>query len=566
VLFAAADGLERAVQVATDGGDPGADVADALEHLRRLAEAAGALPERRRTTAEAVVAGPDAPDGPGLVVRVRQADDALMPGVRAYLAVERARSLGDVTAVVPDVETLQAATTPQTFVIRLVTTVGPVELERAIRSAGDVASVAIEDADGEAALAARRSGAAARQTGEFAAATAEFPVPGRMAPAPDAVPAARSVRIDLAKLDGLTNLVGELVIARGRLAQLSQPLGDVALDEAVAQAGRLIGDIQDQVMSARMVPVWQVFDRFPRLVRDAARQTGKRVALTIEGKEIELDRSLLDEIGDPLVHLLRNAVDHGIEAPEARAAAGKPPEGRLVLSATRDRSAVLIRVTDDGRGIDRTRVLAKARAQGLVAPDLTALTDEELFRVIARPGFSTAEVVTGLSGRGVGIDAVQAKVRALGGSVELRTVEGEGTAWTLRLPLTLAIVRALIARVADERYAVPLTHVTETVELAASGRGQVRGREVLLLRDDVLPVVPLRAVVGLPTEERPDAHVIVVERGERRAGVVVDELLGQQEIVVKQFDGARDGLALFSGATILGDGAPALIVDIGSLL
>jgi two-component system chemotaxis sensor kinase CheA len=310
-----------------------------------------------------------------------------------------------------------------------------------------------------------------------------------------------------------------------------------------------------------------VFDRFPRLVRDAARSVGKTVELIIEGKEVELDRSMLDEVGDPIVHLLRNAVDHGIEAPEARRAAGKPEQGRLTLSAIRDRSAVAIRVADDGRGIDRARVLKRAIEGGLVEPTRTELSDEELLRIISRAGFSTAETVTDLSGRGVGIDAVYNRVRSLGGSVDIRTAPGQGTTVTLRLPLTLAIVRSLLARIGDETYAVPMTHVSETVELQPAIVRSLKGKEVLMLREEVLPVLRLRGLVGFDgPAKRGMEQVVVVEMAERRAALVVDELIGQQEIVVKQFDGVRDGLALFGGATILGDGAPALIIDVSSLL
>jgi two-component system chemotaxis sensor kinase CheA len=266
------------------------------------------------------------------------------------------------------------------------------------------------------------------------------------------------------------------------------------------------------------------------------------------------------------MHLLRNAVDHGIEMPAERAAAGKPRAGTLTLSISRDRSAVMIRVTDDGRGIDRAKVLAKARSLGLVLSTVKTLPDEELFRLIARPGFTTAERVTNLSGRGVGIDVVSTRVRALGGSLEMRTAEGQGTTVTARLPLTLAIVRAMLARVGNETYAVPMTHVTETVELEQARVRTVRGYEALVLREDVLPLVRLRNRLSLAASAAPMQQIVVMEVGERRAALVVDELAGQQDIVVKQFDPVRGGMPLFSGATILSDGAPALILDVGSLL
>ena len=386
---------------------------------------------------------------------------------------------------------------------------------------------------------------------------------GTSRPTPSAT---RSVRIDLRRLDKLMNLMGELVITRGRLSELVAPMDEPALGEAMAQASRLIGELQDEIMLCRMVPVGQVFDRYPRLVRDSARALGKEVSFTIVGNEIELDRSMLVEIGDPLMHLLRNAVDHGIEMPAERAAAGKPAKGSLTLSVARERSTVTIRVSDDGRGVSRQKVLERARATGLVEGSRTELSDDELVRLISRSGFTTAERVTDISGRGVGIDAVMNRVRSMGGAVEIRSKEGEGTTVTVRLPLTLAIVRALLARVRGEVYAVPMAHVNETVELVPQALRRVRGREVMTMRDDVLPLIRFHDLVRLPNDGDEARQVIVLEVGDRRAGLVVDELTGQQDIVVKQFDPVRDAVSLFSGATILSDGAPALIVDVGSLM
>jgi two-component system chemotaxis sensor kinase CheA len=424
--------------------------------------------------------------------------------------------------------------------------------------------------DGEAAATAAQLQSAAAGTGRRTMAVPVVDEPGGTAALADSVRRVGHVRIDLRRLDALMNLIGELVIARGRLVQLATAIADPALTETVALGGRLIGDLQDEIMTCRMVPVWQVFDRFPRLVRDAARLAGKEVGLDIEGTEIELDRSMLDEIGEPIVHLLRNAIDHGIEAPGDRVAAGKPREGRLVLSAQRDRSAVLIRVTDDGRGIDRAKVLARALEGGLVPPGTTTLSDEDMIRLIARPGFTTADRVTELSGRGVGIDAVQARVRALGGSLEIKTAPGQGTTVTARLPLTLAIMRALLTRVGEEAYAFPMVHVDETVQASGADMAAVRGQPVLVLRGDAIPYRRLRDIVALPGPSAPlsdpGEHVVILETQGQRVAVAVDELSGQQDIVVKQFDAPKGGGALFTGATILGDGAPALIVDVSSLL
>lgn len=376
----------------------------------------------------------------------------------------------------------------------------------------------------------------------------------------------RHIRIDSRRLDTLMNVAGELVIARDRIAQISERLGDEELVEATRHASQIVSSLQNEIMTSRMVPVWQIFERFPRVVRDTARSLGKEVEFKIEGKEIELDRSMLDEMGEPVLHLLRNSLDHGIELPADRVKAGKPRVATLILTAERDRATVLIRVTDDGRGIDQNRVLPRAKALGIVESTTTQLSEQELVAIISRPGFSTAEKVTDLSGRGVGFDIVANKVRTLGGSLEVHTDQGLGTSVSMRLPLTLAISRALLARVEKEIYAIPLTHVLETFALSQPMLLEVKGKEVVAIRDDVFPAIRLRERVGLPAGARTGGQVVLVELAERRAALIVDEFVGQQEIVMKQFDGVNGSRTLFSGATILGDGAPALIIDASTLL
>jgi two-component system chemotaxis sensor kinase CheA len=587
LLFRCADVLESAIEGAVAGRSVSTD--DVMRRLRAFGEV-------RPTVATAAPAESDEPNewtaplpvGSGMLVRVRLQPETPLKGVRAFLVVQALRRLGDVIVVSPPVTSLQAEQFGHDFALRLVTTSDEAEIERVARGAGDVAAVHVGEQGGSPRAATAPEPRLSRAEPVVAAPTAADSIalgvarltPNKEPPsatvpnvAPEAADAtgarqSRHVRIDLRRLDSLMNLIGELVITRGRLLQIATGHDDPALADSVTQASRLIGDLRDEIMTSRMVPVWQIFDRFPRLVRDASRALGKRIEFTIDGKDIELDRSMLDEIGDPIVHLLRNAIDHGIESPEERVAAGKPAAGKLRLSAARDRSAVVIRVSDDGKGIDRDRVLAKAKATGLVDANKTSLNDDELLRIIGRPGFSTAERITDLSGRGVGIDAVYTRVRALGGAVDIRSQPGQGTTATLRLPLTLAIVRALLARVADEVYAIPLTHVSETVELQDAALRTLQGREVLVLRSDVLPVLRLRALVGLGQREIvPGQHneqVIIIDLPDRRVGLVVDELGGQQEIVVKQFDGVKDGLSFFGGATILGNGSPALIVDVSS--
>src|SRR5512140_893309 len=358
-----------------------------------------------------------------------------------------------------------------------------VEIEVAGGSAEQCAEPALARLRELAVARSRMEQAIPKSTQEFAIPSTPHERAGPGAVRPGGARGPRTIRVELRRLDALTNLAGELLVARGRLTDVAHDIAHPALDEALAQASRLISDLHEQIMSSRMVPVGQVFDRFPRLVRDASKSLGKEIALTLVGREIELDRSMLDEIGEPIVHLLRNAADHGMELPDVREKAGKPRVGQLTLTVTRERQMVTMHVQDDGRGIDRDKVLARARAEGLVEATVERLSDDDLVRIISRPGFSTASSVTDLSGRGVGIDVVLTRVRALGGSVEITSEPGEGTSVTLRLPVTLAIVRALLARVDGEMYALPMTHVRETVELRQSARRRVQGREVMLLRD-----------------------------------------------------------------------------------
>jgi len=538
LLFRAADALERAIAESVAGGDAAPGVALLLAELDREAAAGPAAPVRESRPSVPVIL-PQTGPGKGRTVQVTIRADAQLKGARSLLVLRRAEGLGPVSAVTPAPVAFENDAFDGRFSFRLDSAAEVAALTAALVAVGDVERIEVSDEVAEAAQAA--AGETQRS---------------------------RHIRVDLRCLDELMNLTGELVIARGRLHTVAARFSEPDLHDVSGQIARLAAALQNEMVAARMVPVWQVFDRFPRMVRDLARQTGKQVAFRVEGKEIELDRAILDEIAEPLVHLLRNSVDHGIEASDERVAKGKPAVGQLVLSALRERSTVAIKVADDGRGISREKVLARARQQGLVEAGVAALADEELFHLISRPGFSTAEAVTDVSGRGVGIDAVTAALRALGGSLEVRSEDGAGTTFTLRLPATLAIVRALLARVGDELYAMPLTHVAETFDARPADVQRVQGREAVLLRGQLLPLVRLREVLGAaaPAVPRRGQPVIVLELGERRTGVVVDALVGQQEIVVKSFEAPRGMLPVFSGATILGDGVPALILDAGGLV
>jgi two-component system chemotaxis sensor kinase CheA len=472
-------------------------------------------------------------------VQVTLRPEAVLKGGRALIALRKAAGLGAVSAVSPPPGAFESEDFDGRFAFRLDSPASADAIVQAVKGAGDVDQVVVV---------AEGRGAAQVEGGVEGART-------------------RHLRVDLRRLDALMDLIGELAIARGRLNELAALRRDPAIDDIAIQIARLSTDLQAEIIQARMTPVWQVFDRLPRLVRDSARELGKQIAFRIEGKDIELDRAILDELTDPLMHILRNAVDHGIESPTERRKVGKAAEGEILLAAMRERSSVTITISDDGRGINRAKVLERAKRDGLVDPHAESLTDDQLLRVIARPGFTTAETVTNVSGRGVGIDVATTRLRALGGTIEVRSELGKGTSFVLRLPVTLAIVRALIASVGQERYALPLTYVSETVEFGETPTTTVEGREAIVLRDRVVPLVHLRHLLNVEGDAPPPRRpIIVLAMGERRAGVVVDGMLGQREIVVKGFDAPLGTLPLFSGATIMGDGVPALILDAGGLV
>ena len=436
-------------------------------------------------------------------------------------------------------------------------------------SAGDSAAPA--DAWTGAADAAPSLGA--DRPAESAVATA-----GGSAPKGGARPATATVRIDVERLDRLLNLVGELVIDRTRLIGLGRALQDQLgehqmlseITETVFHLGRITDEMQAEVMKSRMLPIGTVFSRFPRVTRDLSTRQGKKVELVIEGQETELDRSVIEEIGDPLVHLLRNAIDHGVEMPADRLAAGKAEVATVKLTAEHVESSLVITVEDNGRGIDPSRIKAKALERGIISfESAQRLTDAEAMELIFAPGFSTASSITDISGRGVGMDIVRTNVERLGGSVEVQSKQGEGSRFFLRLPLTLAIVQALLVKVGGGIYALPLSSVTETLRVPVSDIQRLQQQEAILLRGRVLPVVRCATLFHCESEIPADARdilVVAVKVGERQIGLAVDRLLGEQEVVIKSLGDLIGDVPGLSSAAILGDGSVALIVDVPALV
>lgn len=380
-----------------------------------------------------------------------------------------------------------------------------------------------------------------------------------------------SIRVDTAKVDALINMVGELVITQNILRQVGEHFDMSKLDalrKALADLERNTRELQESVMRIRMLPMSFAFSRFPRLVHDVSGKLGKKVELRMSGEGTELDKTVLEKIVDPLVHLVRNALDHGIEVPEVRRAAGKPETGLLTLSACHKGGNVEIAISDDGAGLNTERILRKAKERGLVR-DSDALTEEQIHELIFLPGFSTAEEVSDLSGRGVGMDVVRRNIAALGGAVEIRSERGKGARFTVRLPLTLAIVEGQSAAVGNEFYIVPLVSIVVSLQAKRAQIGRLAGHsEVLRFRDEYVPVIRLHDLFGVKprTTELEDGLIVVVEGDGRRAGLFVDELLGQQQVVIKSLEVNYRRVEGVSGATILGDGSVALILDIPGLI
>lgn len=379
----------------------------------------------------------------------------------------------------------------------------------------------------------------------------------------------QTVRVKFDQLDKLMNLVGELVINKIALLQVTSDNHSDSLRRITENIDRLTADLQDLVMQVRMVPVSSVFDRFPRLVRDLSLKKEKKMDLVMEGREIEVDRTVLDEIGEPLIHLLRNSVDHGIELPEDRVKSNKTETGRIILSALRNGNQVIIEVQDDGSGIDPEKIKASAIKKGFASQaELDKMTKEQLINLIFLPGFSTAQVVTDTSGRGVGMDVVKTKISALGGSVHIETQVGKGTKTTIKLPITLAIIQAILVKDTTETFAIPTSQVSEIVKVKREDVKALGKTNAILVRNHVIPMVHLHQLLGLPDAKEEEFELLIIYLGDEstKMGLVVDSVMRQQDILVKSLNGTLSGIKGISGATILGDGQVVLVLDVAQFV
>ena len=484
-------------------------------------------------------------------------ETCVLKAARSVMVMQALDEVGDVIKSVPPAEDLEQEKFERSFEIIIATSADAQAVQNAVDTVSEIEDVHVESVDPD-------------KVGKGAA-----PAPAAAAPAAKPAAAApkkqhqsQSVRVDIEKLDTLMNLMGELVINKVRLEQIGQTHRLTDLMETLEQMDRVTGDLQNIVMKVRMVPVSAVFNRFPRMVRDVSKELGKEINLTIEGEETELDRTVIDEIGDPIMHLLRNSLDHGVESPDVREAKGKSRTGEVGLIARHEGNNVVIMITDDGAGIDANKIRRKAVEKGMVTQsEADSLDDADAVRLIFLPGFSTAEQITDISGRGVGMDVVRSKIEALSGHVDVETHIDEGSIFKIKLPLTLAIIQAMLVRVQEEMYAIPLTSIDSTINIEPSDIQTVQNKEVIVLRGEIIPIIRMEEALQVPHTKDSDEHfVVVVHAGEAKAGIVVDNLIGQQEIVIKTLGNLFAGLKLFGGATVLGDGRVALILDVATMI
>jgi len=602
VIFKCVDTLQEMVE--NIGSGESEDLVDVSDLVRQVNAIAKGESPSAEAPAEAAAPAAAAPAGGGqafelsetdrtvmkeaknsglvpFIVHVEISENCLLKSARSYMVMNALDDIGDVIKSVPPAEDLEQEKFDHSFEVAVVTDSDAKAVESAVGAISEISKVVVtEITDLDAPVV---GGGAAPAPAEAApAAPAAAPAAKAEPPKKDAKAAdpkkdakkahvgGQSVRVDIEKLDTLMNLVGELVTNKVRLEQIGMNHRLTELTETLEQMDRVTTDLQSVVMKVRMVPVSQVFNRFPRMVRDLAKELNKDINLTIEGEETELDRTVIDEIGDPLMHLLRNSLDHGVEHPEDREAKGKPRTGEVGLIARHEGNNVVILVTDDGSGINADKIRNKAVEKGMISRDeADALPDADAVRLIFLPGFSTAETITDVSGRGVGMDVVRSKIESLGGHVDVETKIDEGSVFKIKLPLTLAIIQAMLVKVQNEMYAIPLGSIDSTINITPDDIKTVQNKEVIVLRGQIIPIARLGEVLSVPKGEdsnEEDIFVVVVHVGDHKIGIVVDNLIGQQEIVIKTLGKLLSGLKMLAGATVLGDGHVAMILDVSALM
>lgn len=511
--------------------------------------------------------------------------NCILKAARAFLVFKNLEGHGDVIKSMPSVQDIEDEKFDFDFSIVFVTEEEASKILDIIKNVSEIKDAVLteikeplktedDNAPAEASKEEHKNEAPAQDSAEKKPAPSAAKKPAQAASAkPGVKPVGRSVRVDIEKLDVLMNLVSELIIAKnGLVASASDEEGNAAnqgFHEQIEYLERVTTNLHESVMKVRMMPIESVVSKFPRMIRDLSKKLNKKMELYMTGEETELDRTVIDEIGDPLMHLLRNSADHGLESAEVRAERGKPEVGSIFLNAYQDGNNVVIEVGDDGNGIDVEKVKAKAIEKGNITEEQAEMmTEKEIIDLLFRPSFSTSDKITDVSGRGVGLDVVKSKIEALGGAVEVKTTYGVGSTFIIHLPLTLAIIQALMVKLGDEKYAISLDSIQTIEDIPVSEIKYVHAKEVINLRGNVIPLVRLRELLDVPgePEESENITVVIVSKGDKQAGLVVDSLIGQLEIVIKSLGKYININKMISGATILGDGSVALIIDANTLV
>lgn len=494
-------------------------------------------------------------------------EGCLLKAARTYMVFRTLEEVGEIIKSVPSAQELEEEKFDNSFMIAYVTEKGPEEIKKKIMSISEVKDAVIENieiSETEEEKTDKKEESKDAKKSEKSASKQSDDKKGEKANK------ITTVRVDTEKLDALMNLVAELVINKTRLAQIGTEYNLQELSETLSHVDRVTSDLQEVVTKVRMVPIENVFSRFPRMVRDLSKELNKEIELVIEGKETELDRTVIDEIGDPLVHLIRNSLDHGIEKPEDRAATGKSREGTILLKAEHEGNNVVITISDNGKGIDKKVIGQKAVEKGIATEEEVALMDDsQILSFIFHSGFSTAAQISDVSGRGVGMDVVKNKIEGLNGQIEVSTKVGEGTVTRIKLPLTLAIIEALLVRLTKETYAIPLANIVETIDIAINTIKVIQNENVIVLRGEVVPIIDLASLLDEPgyvKSEKENITVVIVKVGSKKIGIIVEFLIGQQEIVIKSLGKLFTGIKGITGATVLGNGEVALILDVLTLV
>ena len=508
-------------------------------------------------------------------------ETCILKAARAFLVFKALEELGEVIKAVPDVQDIEDEKFEYDFSLVYFTKESLETVKAAIENVSEVKEAVIgpfecvyEEAETEAETEKEEKKEEAKPAKATAAKAEKKPADNKAKNKKTTKPAVgRTVRVDIEKLDVLMNLVSELIIAKNGLVSTSSAEGserkDNSFNEQIEYLENVTTNLHESVMKVRMVPIESVVNRFPRMIRDLSKKLGKKMELHMTGEETELDRTVIDEIGDPLQHLLRNSADHGLESNEERVRLGKEEVGNIYLDAYQDGNNVNIEVRDDGAGINVEKVRQKAIEKGTITPEQAEnMSDKEIIDILFRPSFSTAEKITDVSGRGVGLDVVKTKIEGLGGSIECKSVVGEGSSFIIRLPLTLAIIQALMVELGTEKYAIPLGNIQTIEDVPVSDIKYVQTKEVINLRGTVIPLVRLDQILDVePNDVEPEnLTVVIVKKGDRLAGLVVDNLIGQQEIVIKSIGNYINCSKMIGGATILGDGEIALILEVNTLV